>query len=263
MRLLFISLMLLSFPSHAGLDHLTIKSLSFDYAAPKGSGTIDKLQIGMSKSINEAVEVERIGDTYVARTTFLDFQWIDPWKFLFDIPKAKLTGVNLSAGNLKHSLQVPIATIDYKGEYKVLNGDAVCEGTSELPILEDRLLEDCRDSMRIEADRIDVPIDFFLVDLLSRLPQPQEEEPLKYFTLTSKDGEFYFYFLASYVVKAGLRAWGEVHYEDELKTMVIRVDLIKFGILPITGLVMKELKERIKDPRVEVNPPLIKIRMRE
>jgi hypothetical protein len=71
------------------------------------------------------------------------------------------------------------------------------------------------------------------------------------------------YFLATYVVKAGLRTWGNFHYEDDRKSIVIRVDLIKFGIIPVTSLVMKELKDRIKDPDVEINPPFIKIRTRE
>ncbi len=263
MRALFILLILMSSTAHAGLKHLGVKNLSLEYTSPKGVGSVDKIEIGLSKSVNHPLEVEKIGETLVVKTPMLDFTWIKPWKFLMDAEKLTLNQMNLSAGNGAHDLSIAQGKMTMGGEFLLRNANVHCEGNSELPDLENQMMEDCRDNMKAEADRFDVPLDGFLIDVLARLPQPEEEQPLKNFTLTVKDGDFYMYFLASYVVKAGLRTWGAVHYEDELKTIVIRVDLIKFGILPVTSLVMKELKERIKDPRIEVNPPFIKIRTRE
>ncbi len=263
MRTLFVLLILFSSTAHAGLKHLGVKNLSLEYTAPTGVGSVDKIEIGLSKSVNHALEVEKIGETLVAKTPMLEFTWINPWKFLMDAEKLTLNSMSLSAGNGVHDFSLAQGKMTMGGEYVLRNASAHCEGTSELPDLEDQMLEDCRDNMKAEADRFDIPLDGFLIDVLARLPQPEEEQPLKNFTLSIKDGDFYMYFLASYVVKAGLRTWGAVHFEDELKTIVIRVDLIKFGILPVTSIVMKELKERIKDPRIEINPPLIRIRTRE
>jgi hypothetical protein len=262
MRALIV-LLLISFNVHAGLRHLGVKNLSLEYTSPKGVGTVDKIEIGLSKSVNHALEVEKIGETLVAKTPMLDFTWINPWKFLMDAEKLTLNSMNLSAGNGVHDLSIAQGKMTMEGEFVIRNATVHCEGTSELPDLENQMMEDCRDNLKAEADRFDVPLDGLLIDVLARLPQPEEEQPLKNFTLSVKDGDFYMYFLASYVVKAGLRTWGAVHFEDELKTVVIRVDLIKFGILPVTSIVMKELKERIKDPRIEIDPPLIRIRTRE
>lgn len=263
MRALFVSLLIFSSTAFAGLHHLNVQKLNLDYIAPQGSGTVEKLDIGLSKAADEAVTVERVGETFVARTSFLDFTWMEPWKFLLDVEALKVEGLSFTAGIQTHKLSLDHGSARFQGEYKIEKGTARCEGTSELPDLENRLLEDCRESMTVEMDRLDIPMDFFLVDVLSRLPpMPEDNAPLKNFTLSVKQGEFSLYFLAKYVLKAGLRAWGEFHYEEDLKSLVIRVDLIKFGYIPVTGPVMKELKNRIKDPRIKVEPPFIRIRMR-
>lgn len=263
MRTLLLTIILFSSSSYAGLKQLGVKNLSLEYTAPKGVGSVEKIEIGLSKVVNHPLEVERIGETLVVRTPVLDFTWMEPWKFLLDAESISLFNANLSAGKGVHDVSVDQAKFRLNGEYVLKKAVAHCEGQSTLPDLEFQLLEDCRDLMKVEADRLDVPLDGFLIDILARLPVPDEEQPLKNFTLSVKDGDFYMYFLASYVVKAGLRAWGAVHYEDDLKTMVIRVDLIKFGILPVTSIVMKELKDRIKDPRIKIDPPMVRIRMRE
>ncbi len=263
MRLLLISLFLFSTQAFAGLRHLGVKNLSLEYTSPNGVGSVEKLDIGLSKTLNHPLEVVRVEDTFVVKTPMLDFHWLAPWKFLLDAKKLTLNQANASAGKGKHDFSVANAKVTLNGEFSVRNAVAHCEGSSEERDIENQLLEDCREKMTAEADRLDVPLDFVLVDVLARLPMPEEEEPLKNFTLKMEHGDFYMYFYASYVFKAGLRTWGAVHYEDELKTMVIRVDLIKFGILPVTSIVMKELRERIKDPKIEIKPPFIRIRMRD
>lgn len=263
MRAVLFSLILFSTSLQAGIRHLGVKNLSLEYASPKGEGTVDKIEVGLSKSGAHTVEVEKIENTFVVNTPVLEFTWIEPWKFLLDAEKLSLGSLTLSAGKGKHALSIASGKMTLGGEFSIKNLLANCEGTSELPDLEKQVMEDCRDFLRAEADRFDVPLDGLLVDVLTRLPQPEEEAPLKNFTLSVNDGDFYMYFLASYVVRAGLRTWGAIHFEDEQKTLVIRVDLIKFGILPVTSLVMRELKDRIKDPRVEINPPLIKVRLTE
>lgn len=263
MRLLFLSLLFVSTQTFAGLRHLGVKNLSLEYTAPNGVGSVEKLDVGISKSFYHPIEVLRLEDTLVFKTPVMDLHWLAPWKFLMDAKSLTLTQANVSAGKGKHDFSVASAKLTLSGEFSLQNGIVHCVGTSELPELEDQLLEDCREKMSVEADRLDVPLDLFLIDILSRLPQPEEEEPLKNFTLKMEQGDFYMYFLASYVFKAGLRTWGAMHFEDELKTMVIRVDLIKFGFLPVTGAVMKELQDRVKDPRIEIKPPFIRIRVKE
>lgn len=263
MRLILISLILFSTQAFAGLRHLGVKNMSLEYTSPKGVGSVEKLDIGLSKTLNHPVEVLRVEDTFVVKTPMLDFHWIEPWKFLLDVEKLSLNQANVWAGKGKHEFSVANAKVTFKGEFALRNATGLCEGTSEERDLELQVLEDCREKMIFEADRLDVPLDFVLVDVLARLPMPEEEEPLKNLTFRMNHGDFYMYFYPSNIFKAGLRTWGALHYEDEMKTMVVRVDLIKFGVIPVTGIVMKELQSRIKDPRIEIRPPFIRVRMRE
>jgi len=39
------------------------------------------------------------------------------------------------------------------------------------------------------------------------------------------------------------------------------MDLIKFGILPVTSLVMDALRRQVQHPRVSINPPWIRIQL--
>lgn len=263
MRLLLIPIFLFTTEAFAGLKTLGVEDLNLDYVAPNGTGTIEKVSIGMSKGLAHPLEVERIEDTFVVKTPMLDFTWIEPWRFLFEAERLSLSGAKIDAGNGRLDVSLGAGKLFMKGEYAIRNAVIHCEGQSELPELQDQVLENCRDHLTASADRFDVPLDGLLADVLARLPRPEEEEPLKNFTLTVRDGDFYMYFLASVVVKAGLRTWGAAHYEEEMKVLVIRIDLIKFGVLPVTALVLRELKERIKDPSIEVRPPFIRVRLEE
>lgn len=264
MRSIFIMMILVSSSAFAGLRHLGVQNLTLDYTAPKGSGSVEKIDIGLSKFLAHPLEVERIAETLVVTTPMLNFTWIEPWKFLLDAEKVSLVSATVDAHQKKLDATVAQAKLSLNGDYGLTNATVHCEGTSDLPDLDQALLEDCRENLAVEADRFDVPIDLALIDVLSKLPQPDDEErPLKNFTLSVKDGEFYMYFLAQVVVKAGLRAWGEMHYEDNLKILVIRVDLIKFGYLPVTSIVMKKLQEAIKDPHVKIEPPFIRFQLRD
>lgn len=262
---LFFSFLTLTFSLSAfgGLRHLTVENLNLEYAAPRGTGTVDKIAVGLKSKSPHELSVERIDETLVVTTPLLEFTWIEPWKFLLEAEKVSLKGGFIKAGKGSLVATAREAKIDLKGVTSVKNLEANCRGFSEATDLENELLEICRESLEASADRFDVPLDLALFDVLSRLPMPEEENPYKNFTLKVKQGDFYLYFLAQVVVKAGLRAWGAIHYEDELKTLVVRVDLIKFGVLPVTNIVLRELRERIKDPRVEIKPPFIRVRIRE
>ncbi|MCE9500261.1 MAG: hypothetical protein K8R21_07165, partial [Leptospira sp.] len=56
-----------------------------------------------------------------------------------------------------------------------------------------------------------------------------------------------------------LKVAGHAQFENDGKTFAIRVDEIKFGILPITNTVLSEMQARIKDPKVKIDPPWIRI----
>jgi hypothetical protein len=264
MPLLLLSIFLTFTTAFADVDQISATRLNLDYVFPHGTGDIEKLNINLSL-VDQTfpVEVERVEDTYVLRTPMLDFNWIKPWPIAKTIDRLMLANFSGSLGGKEHVLSAD--TIVYRpkndGDYKLTNVKSKCVGTSQELMIGNRMMADCLQSMVVTVDKVEVPVNMFWIDLQKSLPKidTPEEMPVKDFYLGSEKGNFYLYFLARYVVTAGLRTWGSFHYEDNFKTIVIKVDQIKFGVIPVTNLVMNELKKQIKNPSVKVEPPYIRI----
>lgn len=267
-RFLLLLLSLFSYSCFAGLNKVSIQDLNLDYVSPRGTGDFVKFSLDLSLIPQSfPLEIENVEGRYVLRTPMADLTWSDPGEFLLGIEELKTRKVSADLGKNKHSLIGEEFSVKFKdGEYKLKGLKAECEGESEHASLDGRLLEDCREKLLLSTLRAETPGDFILLDILKDLPLPlpldDMDETLEGFYLTSHKGDVFLYFLTRVVVKAGLRAWGKIDFEDNLGTAVIKVNLIRFGILPVTNVVMNELKKRIKNPNVVVNPPYIRIKLR-
>ncbi|WPU63316.1 hypothetical protein [Peredibacter starrii] len=258
-------LVLLSFVSFAfaGFDKVTIKNLELAYSAPHGKGTVEKVTLGFSLAPEiYPIEVNRTADSFELMTPFLDVAWRNPWKFFHDLEKLETRKFNLSAGGTKHTLSTPYLSMQpqERGEYKAENVSASCEGTftGKLDI---RLFEDCREKMNVVAKRFDVPTDFILYRILHDAPSVPREIDVPTYDLefNSKKGDYSLFFTFKYIFLARLRAYGHFQYENNYKTIAIRVDQVKFGYLPVTSFVLRRLKEINTNPNVTVDPPWIRI----
>lgn len=262
MPFLIVLLALSSF-CFAGFEKVSIKNLDFEYASPYGKGTLEKVTLGHSMVQEKyPVEVNRMENSFELVTPFLDFSWNNPWKFVHELKALTTSGVNMNLGGEKHTLTADkvIATPKGRGEYRAESVSVTCEGKSTGE-LKGRLFEDCREKMSARAKRVDVPNDFILYRILfSAPPIPRELDiPAYDLEFTSKSGNFALLFTFQYYVFARLRAYGHFQYENDYKTIAIRVDQIKFGYIPVTSFVMRRLKEVITNPNVTVDPPWIRI----
>ena len=268
MQSFFLPALLLCFfnMAFAGVDSLTVKNLDLNYQRPYGSGQVEKASLGLS--LHERpyfVEVHRTEEALKLESPFFDLFWNTPIKLFHNMEQLDGKKMNLSIGKLHHSAHALhlMAAPEGQGEYKFDHLSLECQGSSLSPELQIRLMEDCREDMELVAKKVDVPTDFILVDLLSKLPKgPREmQAPADHLRLTTEKGDFSLVFYLKYFVYAGLRAWGHVSFTENNKIMLIRVDRIKFGFLSVTQLVMNELERRVNHPSVKVEPPYIKIEL--
>ncbi|WP_408096375.1 hypothetical protein ACJVC5_15155 [Peredibacter sp. HCB2-198] len=265
MPFLLVLLSLASF-AFAGFDKATIKNLDFEYTAPYGKGTVEKVSLGFSLAPEVyPIEVNRTESSFELITPFLDVSWKNPWKFFHDLEMLSTNKLNLNVGGKKHTLTIPYISMRPKerGEYKAENVEASCEG-SFAGKLDIRLFEDCREKMAVRAKKVDLPTDFILYRILYDAPSiPREiDVPAYDLEFTSSKGNYSLLFTFKYIFLARLRAYGHFQYENNYKTIAIRVDQVKFGYLPVTSFVMRRLKEINKNPNVTINPPWIRINVR-
>jgi hypothetical protein len=248
----------------SGLEKIAIQNLDLDYQSPYGKGEFEKLQIGLSL-INPRyqVEVHRQPDAFLLETAFVDFTWYQPLAFLHEMQN--LTARKLSArGDRKEHFAKADSlhfTPQGSGEVALLEIDLRCKGHSKEKQLENRIMEDCRHNMAGTIGKVEVPLGVAAPAIFKSLPDiPQEMDSSVWaIYLNMEQGEFYLSFWVPSWFRARLHSWGSVHYENNFRTIVIKVDRIRYGYLPVTSIVMRELQNSIKHPKVKIDPPWIRI----
>lgn len=264
---LFLLMLLVPLFAFAGLDRISVQNLDMEYAAPYGKGTVEKIGIGLGLA-PEAYPIEFIRQEHSIDliTPYVEFSWMNPLKFIYDLQAVSTKGLSGSLGTDNHSAVAESLMFIPRsgGEYKLDKLDAKCPGGFKGPF-DIRLLEDCRKSLNLTIKRVDVPVDFFLYEVLEDLPKLPGTLDIPGDNIIAKisEGDLYLQIYIKYWFYAGLRTWGHVQYENNYQTVAIRVDQIKFGYLTVTNMVMKKLKEVIKSPDVKIDPPWIRIDVRK
>lgn len=264
MRLLLLLFFTYFSQAQAGFEKLSVKNLNLSYSAPYGEGTLDKVGLGYSLKdvqVPYAISLEKKENAFEVTSSFLDFTWMKPYRFFYHLEKLKTVKTDFSLGGSQHALESSELRLvpEGRGEYIARKVKASCLGTAQGEF-KVRVLEDCRTRLDATIERVEVPSDFFLYRILYDLPRTTGVDiPADNFVLKANDGNFHLQLYIKYYVYAGLRAWGHVSFEDAHKVAVIDVSQIKFGYLPVTGIVMRELRNRIKHPNVQISGNTIRI----
>lgn len=267
MRILILLLTaFLTSSAFADFHKVMVQNLDLDYEAPYGRGTVEKVGIGLGLAPEGYnIELQRTDDSFELTSPYVDFTWRNPLKFLFETEKVVARKTSAGLGTKTQYVQSEYFMIKPKdrGEYKAFKVKGECDGKSS-GRFDERFLEDCRKKLDLTIKTVEVPDDFILYKFSRHLPPlPTEgiEIPADNIVARINDGDLFLQIYIKYVFYAGLRTWGHVTYEKDYKTIAIRVDQIKFGYIPVTGLVMKLLKENIKNPDIKVDPPWIRINL--
>lgn len=261
----FFLLLLLSLSAFAGPKLLALKNVNFDYVLPMGNGEAEKIMVATDLlPATFPFEVLRTDAAFEVTTPFIDYHWLKPFPFVHDIESLTTKNLNLKVGGTLHELSLEHFSVRprKRNDYRASGLVGTCEGGSEQDLLV-KLLEDCRTKMDLKIKKVDVPEDFILYKLIQDLEKREDmsEIPGDNLNFSSRDGKYALQVYLKYWIHAGLRSWGTFSYEDDFKTLVIKVDQIKFGYLSVTTLVMNRLREMNQNPNVVVQPPFIKINL--
>jgi hypothetical protein len=257
----------LSINTFAKLQNLTVVDGNFSYLKPIGNGDVQKIQLGISKSLVDGpypIEISREENALTLKTQYVDFSWLNPMKFFHDMQKLYMEKGNVQLGYNKHFLNTPnvIFQPDKKGEFTMRGVDIVCEGSSISEAIEDRLVDDCVDHMKARIVSMELPDKSLLIEVARSLPEVPAEDnmPAWDFDLLVDKGEFKLDFRVKYVIKAGVYAWGHVQFEDNRKVLAVRLDRVKYGYLGVTNIVFKKLRE-LNRPDITIEEPWIRVRL--
>lgn len=263
----FLLLLIFVSTAFAALDRIQIKSLNLDYTLPMGSGDVEKVSVGVSLQKKAyPVEVRREENSFDVFSQFVDFKWLNPTPFVHNIQKGSIQGLYFKIDRQDHSLFGEDLHFkgEKSGEFLFQKYELKCQGSSLATHPINRLKTDCLEKMQGTISHMELPFEF-LNTIASQLPDiPTETDgdiPANDFLLNIKQGEFFSYLRIKYIVRAYLKFWGHVQFENEGSTLAIRMDQIKYGALPVTTLVMNELRRQISHPNISVNPPWIKIQL--
>lgn len=252
--------------SFASFESIAIKKLDLDYHRPYGQGTVEKVSVGLSTltQVPYQVEVFREHDAMVLRSQFIDLNWMNPLSFFHNLEELQTKGLNVDGGFKKHTVTAEYLNFRPAGQDKLFNIESLdfkCLGDSHEEKLEQRFLKDCLNSLSLKVKKMEVPVDFFLLEILTKLPEipAGTDIPADALRVSVDKGNFFSEVYLKYYVYAGLRTWGNVYYDDQQKNLIFKVDRIKFGYLSVTKLVMHKLKEMVEHPRVKIDPPYIRI----
>lgn len=265
MKFFLITFLICSFPAFAQFKKITITNLDLDYVAPYGKGTVEKFGLGMLVAqVPYEIEVLKTADTFELTSPYLEFSWINPLPFFYELETLKTQQTSVALGTLgTHFVKAHSFMFRPKGrgEYKADLVEGKCEGNATGSFMV-RVMEDCRKEMSLNLKRVDFPEDFFVYRLLQELPHLKTIEiPGDHIALNVREGNFSLQLYLKYWVYAGVRSQGFIKYENNHKTMAIRVDQIKFGYLNVTNIVMKKMQDIMTDSRVKISPPWIRIQM--
>lgn len=268
MRFLILTIFLLPTFCFAGLNEIRVTNLSGDYLAPNGSGTFEKFSVDLSfLPPKYSFEISHTERGYLLSTPMADIHWTKPPKFIHKSDGLIVRGLNLKLGKGEHEAQAPYLsyTAHGAGAVGLDHPHLRCKGGSKNTDFLYEVLGDCLNEMIFTSEKVHVPDDFFLLDFFRKIygTRSLPESNLDNFLLTSREGDFYLYFLTRYYVKAGLRTWGKVSFDEKEEVLTLKINLIKFGIFPVTSMVMDEIKKKFEGPDVIVEPPYIKIKLKQ
>jgi hypothetical protein len=259
-------LCLFSFSALAGFEKLTIQNLDLEYNAPYGKGMVEKVGIGLGLApVAYPIEIRRTDTSLDLVSEQVDFSWVNPLKLIYELEHLATSRLSATLGAKdQHFVRGELLVVrpNEMGEFRAEGIEGVCPAGAKGKF-DVRLLEDCRKSLKLSVNKVEVPVDFFLLKVIEDLPKfpgPNvDEAPANNLIASVNEGDLYLEFYVKFWFYAALRVWGHVQYENNYQTIALRVDQVKFGILPVTHFFLKKLKEVIKSPEVTVDPPWIRI----
>ncbi len=267
MKIYFSLLVLLcSFLANAELKSIESKNLNFYYLHPSGFGEIEQLKINLKKQIIPGpvtFEITALRPGFSIDLPFFQLQWTGEEPILEQVKELRVKSSHIVLNTSKH--EAILEEVDLVHELlkkmSIRKMNASCTGVSVSQDLEIRLLEDCLSESKLTIKEFYLPLGRVIIgEIIEGLPDQSDEDIASVphdVEWESKQGSFFLGAKIKLLVRSRVKVKGHWNVDQLNKELVIRLDEVKFGILPITELVFKELEDRLKDPKITVKKPFI------
>lgn len=122
------------------------------------------------------------------------------------------------------------------------------------------LINECLVKSSAQAERLEIPDmnNFWIESLFDITPLFEELfQTFKDFEMQISQGNFDMSLKIKGLPLARVKGEGHIKAELAAKKVTIRLDKVKFGLLPVTDLVMSQLKKKLPPENFRVEPPYI------
>lgn len=252
-------------PSWAGFNTLKVTNADIQYILPAGSGVVEKVEVDMDKSAQTGIHIQRTESAMVIDAGLVKFTWSGPEKFIHNMKllNTQAFSMQLARGESFFTGDSVSFTSEKDAAFSFTNLEVNCQGRNihRDPFL--RFFYDCAERARVTVHKLDVPLGF-LEELSGRMPPiPDDAElPADDLKVSVDQGALSAQMKVKFLVRATMKVKGHFQFEDDHKVAALRVDEVKFGILPVTNLVLSELARTNTNPNITVNPPWIRIKIK-
>lgn len=252
------------------IKRISVENFNLNYEFPHGTGVFTKIsargRVSPLYTGSFPFELNLTEEpAFILSTEAFELVWENPPAVLSQVNKIVTENLNVSTQNNEHGLSVDklIYGPDKKENYEFKQITFKCLGSSTVVELKPRVFEDCKERLDSVIVKMD---DFFLryiLSILGKVPLPDgsTESMVNDLEISVTKGKLSIDYAVRYVISTALRIRGTLSYENDYNTIVVKVASMKYGIIPVTTLVMNQLKARIKNPRVKITPPWIRIQL--
>lgn len=254
---------------------LNIPQISFQNN--KGAGNLQNLSIemdgGLSQSISPQavpralakVDIFRSGKTLKISSGVLGFVLQNSPNVLLKLNSFQFEKLNLKLGTPAHDIKIGVVKMDHQaiGEFNAdglaMNCHHADSTIQDIP----QLVSGCLIKATISADRLEIPeMNLFWEETFSEVtPQFESSQTFNDFDMNINKGDFVMNLKLKFMPFAKVHGFGNIKVDMTAQTATVRIDKFKFGILPVTDLVMSQLKKKLPPERFRVEPPYIYIKL--
>lgn len=258
-------ILMCSFLAQAELKSIEAKNLNFYYIFPQGYGEIERLKIGLKKQAAAPVAFEILAllPGFSIELPFFQLEWNGEVALLEQVKDLKVKSSHIVLNKSKHEAILDEVELTHQllQKMSMRSLEASCEGISVAQDLGVRLVEDCLQNSKMTIKEFYLPLGRVIIgDMIEGMPDRSDEDIQLIphdVEWISNQGNFSLAAKVKLLVKSRVKIKGNWNVDQEKKVLTVRLDEVKFGIMPMTDLAFKELSERLKDPKFEVKKPYI------
>lgn len=242
-----------------------IKNFNFDYVDPNGFGVADSFSREGAPSGRAEVSIEKKNKDFfffVKGSEDYQFELNDAPTFMTTAETMNVSGLNLS---LENNVRVNISSADFrssKNEMKLENFNLTCSKFSAKMDWIENLLIGCVSSMNLNSEYFNSSkVNKFLQHILREFKNKENFDPSSLFDVNDarisiNNGQLKVYGQIKSDISGKIRGKGHFFYHESQKTLELRIDEVRFGILNITQRIFNEIKEA-NIPNIEVRQPYV------